>query len=149
MTETITITNFMKSRRFGWGYSTTPTGEGPYSIEVPTKPMHTGTVGGVCDAIQNDRTFNSLGGTFRNTAWFWNGQRITHTLVYGIVEVVADLPRDYDQDGSPGHMRWISDNFAHHAANDIYGPVLKEGFDWRLRVCGSEVTIQVEGEGDE
>ncbi len=83
MPKEITVKNFRKNRKFGWGWSTTPTGEDAYSIETPDAPDYEGTLNQLQEARRNDRAFNNLGGAFFNTAWFYRGKRITHTRVFG------------------------------------------------------------------
>lgn len=68
--------------KLGWAYTTTPSGNGPYELEPPTRPHYTGTYNQVVKAIGKDRSFNSLGGAFYATAWFYNGQRIKE-IYYG------------------------------------------------------------------
>jgi len=79
-TQTVTITNPTRTRKWGWGYSTNPTGRDAYSIEMPSRPDYTGTLKTVQDAIDSDRTYASMksGGTFINTQWFYDGKRITN-----------------------------------------------------------------------
>lgn len=66
------------SKKFGWGYSTNPSGDGPYSISAPTSPDYEGTIGQVTDAIATDPVYNNLGGAFSATRWFYRGRIITH-----------------------------------------------------------------------
>ena len=77
MSTTVTVTNWRRSRKFGWSYSTTPTGRG-IEIERPEHPMYTGTIRQLLAVRAADRTFQSLfsGGTFYTTAWFYDGRRI-------------------------------------------------------------------------
>lgn len=69
----------------GWNYSTDPTGEDAYSIKIPCSPHFEGTVEQIKQAIREDRGFNSLGGAFYSTAWFYNGRRIIATWDYAII----------------------------------------------------------------
>lgn len=80
MSEVI-VKNFRRSRKFGWGYSFTPSGRSATSIETPSTPQYMGTLGKIQDSIEGDRTFqvHSHGGAFYTTAWFYDGRRITHT----------------------------------------------------------------------
>jgi len=78
----IIVKNYRRSRKFGWGYSFTPTGEDAYSIKTPAAPDHTGTLSQIADAIQHDRTWQAKGGAFYNTAWFHDGRRITATWAF-------------------------------------------------------------------
>lgn len=79
-TQKITISNPTRIRKWGWEYSTAPTGRDAYSIALPTKPYYTGTLKQVQQSIANDKTFKSVksGGTFYNAAWFYNGKRIVN-----------------------------------------------------------------------
>jgi hypothetical protein len=79
----IVINNPRQTRKWGWGYSTTPTGDDAYSIETPDRPQYTGTLGQVRKSRREDRIFNNLGGALYNEAWFYNGQRITGIEVAG------------------------------------------------------------------
>ena len=76
----VTIRNWRRSRSFGFGWSSIPTGRGT-EIEIPQRPDYTGTYNQVVDAVANDRAFASAksGGAYYCAAWFYNGQRITHT----------------------------------------------------------------------
>lgn len=67
-----------RSKKFGWGYSTNPSGDGPYGITPPTSPDYEGTIGQVTDAIASDPVYNNLGGAFSATRWFLKGRVITH-----------------------------------------------------------------------
>lgn len=67
-----------RSKKFGWGYSTNPSGDGPHSISAPTSPDYEGTIGQVTDKIAEDPVYNNLGGAFSATRWFFKGQVITH-----------------------------------------------------------------------
>ena len=86
MSEEITVTNYRKSRKFGWGWSTTPTGEDAYSIETPSAPDYEGTLSQLRKAMAADKAFQTnLGSVFYNTAWFYDGRRITHTWQFSII----------------------------------------------------------------
>lgn len=78
-TQTITVENATRSRKFGFGYSTKPTGDGPYSIETPAAPDYTGTIRQVEEQIENDAYLASLKhGTLHTTAFFYDGRRIVN-----------------------------------------------------------------------
>jgi len=64
MKRTIEITR--KNRNIGWGWQCWT----PEHPEPPAKPDYTGTVKTIIRAIANDRTFQSLGGTYYTTQWF-------------------------------------------------------------------------------
>ena len=77
MESQVVVTNPFRSRKFGFGYTCTPTGNGT-EIETPSKPDYTGTLKQVQEAVDADRLLASFrsGGTFYNTAWFYDGRRI-------------------------------------------------------------------------
>lgn len=79
-TQKITVENPTRTRKWGWGWTNTPTGRDAYSIEIPSRPDYTGTMKQVLKAISEDRTYRSMksGGTFTNTAWFYDGKRIVN-----------------------------------------------------------------------
>ena len=103
------ITVSSNSRQFGWGYSTTPAGTGPYDIEHPAGPEHVGTLGQIAAAREADRTYAAIisGGTFHNDAWFYNGRRITHT--YGLTAWSVEEPTAADPDAHRWETgaRWV------------------------------------------
>jgi len=98
MFEEITVPIVYINRKFGWGWSCQPTGQDAYSIETPTRPDVTGTINQCRQYADTDRTFKSIksGGTFYNTAWFYDGKRIVATWAYGLLRSVDDLPLDRD-----------------------------------------------------
>jgi hypothetical protein len=77
--DTVEVSNPTRSRRWGFGYSTHPTGESPYGIERPSRPYHVGTIKQVREAIAADRTLRSLrsGGTFMCRSWFFDGVAVS------------------------------------------------------------------------
>ena len=77
---TLTITNPTRTRKFGFGYSTTPE-RNSTRIIPPSAPGCTGTFASVRRQIEADSTFQSLvsGGTFINARWFYDGKAITNT----------------------------------------------------------------------
>ena len=81
-TTEITINNVNRSRSFGWGYSYKPTDNGS-EIDIPSSPVHTGTLNQINDAIRADRTLNAHSNCYRNDAWFYKGNRIvaTYTVI--------------------------------------------------------------------
>ena len=82
MPEEITVRNWRRSRSFGWGYSTKPTGKDSLSVALPTQPAYTGTYRQVCEAIRSDPNYASLrDGAYYLAAWFYQGRRITHTKI--------------------------------------------------------------------
>lgn len=98
----------LEDKKFGWGWSTTPTGEDAHSIEFPNAPDHTGTVKQVREAARGDQAFHSLGGAFYNTAWFYDGRRITHRWSYGCIADHNDPDADeYDWDKREYGYGWV------------------------------------------
>jgi len=113
----ITIKNYRKSRKFGWGYSFTPTGEDAYSIKIPTAPDYTGTLSQIQNKKDSDKTFQETT-AFSSTAWFYSGQRITHTWQFTCLKRAPELEFDPE---SESYNDYLSRNSDHHAENDIYG----------------------------
>lgn len=74
-----------RTRKLGYGYSCTPTGDDAYSIETPGRPDYVGTFRQIRAALSEDRTHRSLhsGGTYTNEQWFYRGRRITHYSLDG------------------------------------------------------------------
>ena len=72
---TVEIPNPTRSRKWGFGYCTTPDGTGPYGIHAPTRPQHTGTIRQVREAIAANRALSSFvsGGTCHTRRWFHDG----------------------------------------------------------------------------
>ena len=106
MTTEITVD--LQDKKFGWGWSTSPTGEDAYSIKAPTAPDYTGTAASVRRKSRSDVAFQSLGGAFYNTAWFYDGRRITHTFCYDLVADHNDPDTDrYDWDKREYGNTWV------------------------------------------
>lgn len=101
----IVIKNFRKDPNFGWGYSFTPTGKDAYSIETPSAPDHTGSLEQIEKARAADRTWNSKGGVFYNTAWFYGGRHIVATWAFGVVK-----PRTTEAYGEDGRYDYENDD---------------------------------------
>jgi hypothetical protein len=76
----ITVTNWRRSRAFGFGWSSIPTAHGT-EIETPKRPDYTGTVRQVQEAIREDRALAATvsGGAYTSQVWFYKGKRITAT----------------------------------------------------------------------
>ena len=81
--EKLTITNPSRKRGFGWNFCTTPSGDGPYGIELPDRPEHVGTILQVREKIWSDRSFRALGGTCYTTDWFYRRRRIARVTANG------------------------------------------------------------------
>lgn len=73
----IHVKNANRVRKWGWGYSTAFVNrDGRDVLENPV-PEHTGTLGQVQKAIENDRTYATIKNNTRHkTAWFYDGDRI-------------------------------------------------------------------------
>lgn len=104
----VELTVDRNSKKFGWGWSCTPTGEDAYSIEYPGAPDYEGTIEQVKKARSDDRAFHSLGGAFYNTAWFYDGNRITHTWCFDCVADHNDPSEEYDFDKREYGYTWTS-----------------------------------------
>jgi len=118
METTITL----KTRTLGWGYSTQPTGTGS-EIEIPTRPDYTGTFRQVCEQIQADRTFHSLGGAYHSEAWFMNGKRIV--AVWG-------LYNDIDELGNEVPMEQWKNGWVRFSLQDMDEAMLRDGLRVKL-----------------
>ena len=109
MLHEIEITNINRKRRWGWGFSTTPSGNGPYSIELPTAPDYVGTIGQISEAIASDVVFHSLGGAFYATQDFWDGHPIVATWRFGCLQ----LDRGHWEEEADGDgVEWVHDEDA-------------------------------------
>lgn len=93
MSKKIVVNSPTRTRKWGWGYSCTPTGHGT-EIEQPVKPDYVGTLNQVAKAQATDRTFKSLrsGGTFTSTATFYDGKVIEGFIPH---EGASVQPLDY------------------------------------------------------
>jgi len=120
----LTITNYKRRRKWGWGYTFTPTGRDAYEIETPGGPDHEGTLGQIKAAIAADRTWQARGGTFYNTAWFYDGERIVATRIFMLLENAPYLPLPKECLES-----WRLRNVLHHQEHDIYGYGWAHGWD--------------------
>lgn len=98
--STVTITNPTRTRKFGWGYSTTPERDST-RIVPPIAPDYTGTYASIRRQIAEDRTFQSLvsGGTFISTRWFYDGKAIVNAdeFLWAMEEIYID--RDAAKNG--------------------------------------------------
>lgn len=78
----VTITNPTRTRKFGWGYNTSPS-DGPcgFYFELPSAPDFTGTFASVIRQINKDATYQSLrsGGTYMSVGWFYDGKLIANS----------------------------------------------------------------------
>ncbi len=86
MTETqetsrVVTINLNRSPKFGFGYSTRPTGVGT-QIAEPKSPVHTGTVKQVRQAVKADRVLQSLQATAKQNRFFY-GDSIIDAVQYG------------------------------------------------------------------
>lgn len=79
MTKLLTITNYKKRRKWGYGYSTMP--DHGTRIRSPDNPIWTGTLGQVIEAIREDATLHALhsGGTMVASQWFYDDKKIIGT----------------------------------------------------------------------
>lgn len=106
MTEEVTIDEPIKSRKWGWGYETEPTGEDAYSIKAPSRPDYRGTPKSLLRAQGNDRTYQSFigGGTYVNAAWFYEGKMVEAIRVGNRWWDPADFWDLYNTDFPPPTM---------------------------------------------
>ncbi len=124
MPDEIAIKNFRRSRKFGWGWSSTPTGENAYSIEVPDAPDYTGTLRQLFQDRADDVAFHSLDGAFYDTAWFYDGRGITHTWAFG------PLSPMFAPDGKP-----IEDVKYDYRWETGFRPAYANGDDIKIRLA--------------
>lgn len=124
MYQEIIVKNPNLVRKFGWGWSCQPTGRDAYSIETPDCPDITGTINQCMKYANENRTFKSIksGGTFYNTAWFYDGKLIVATWAGGLLKYADDLPYPDDIDDDDfDYQSWDRANSLHHLDNDVYG----------------------------
>lgn len=114
----IEIRNAYKSRSFGWGFRTQPTGNGT-SIETPTVPDTKGTIHQCLEHKNTDTCFQSIvrGGALVNTAWFYKDQRIISTWRVGLLHRADNVEPFKDEP----YEEWDRRNIEHHLKNDVYG----------------------------
>ena len=97
MEEKLTIASPSRKRGWGWNFCTTPSGDGPYGIEMPDRPEYVGTILQVREKIWDDRSFRARGGAFHTTAWFYRGTRIAGVTANGFMYTrFADFILDCD-----------------------------------------------------
>ena len=102
----ITVKNYVRNRKFGWGYSFTPTGEDAYSVEVPGRPDHEGTIKQIFTARDEDRTWQAYRNSNHNTAWFYDGKRILQSWVWRNLEPYYTEYGEERQDVPHGYC-WV------------------------------------------
>ena len=85
--QEITIKNINLTRKWGWGWSCTPTGEDAWTIKEPTRPNYTGTLNQIGNDRGADRNWKSMqsGGTFTNSLFFYDGKPVRSTWTFGIL----------------------------------------------------------------
>jgi len=75
---------------------------------LPSAPDYEGTIAQVREAQRNDRALNSLGGAFYNTAWFYDGYRVTHTWQYDCIADNNDInATEYDWGKREYGYTWV------------------------------------------
>lgn len=100
--------NIKTDNKFGWGYSFNPTGEGT-KIALPKTPDHEGTLAEVGNKIANDATWNAhRQGAFHATSWFYDGQRITATYGFGLIEHDPNYVRTGSYDNAKYGKAWFT-----------------------------------------
>jgi hypothetical protein len=102
----ITISNPKKDRKFGYGISTTPTGNGT-DIARPSVPDYKGTFAMIERQIQGDRAYlSSIQSAYKNSKFFYNGKIITAIRAYGAwYEPDWTTIEDLLSDGKPLSIR--------------------------------------------
>ncbi len=93
--QELTITNINKRRKWGWGCSFTPTGNGT-EIKPPTTPDYTGTFGQLSEAREADPILKAHLNCFSSSRWFWDGRPILATWSYGMVS--SEWSGDYEEE---------------------------------------------------
>lgn len=143
------ITLSRLDNKFGWGWSCSPTGTDAYSIETPAVPEIAGKLDQIRRYINTDRTFKSIrsGGTFYNTAWFYDGLRIVATWSFCLLEEAEDLPADYGND-EDSYLIWSDKNRAHHDKNDVWGYGWVRGFEKNLDMTPRNERLKIRVVGD-
>ncbi len=89
--EQIKITR--KTKNFGWGYSTTPSGNGT-DIAPPTAPDIEGSVMQVISRMSkhhNSQLWGSLKNVFTNESYFLNGKRIKFVSEWAFDDLVNGI----------------------------------------------------------
>jgi hypothetical protein len=94
MSAEITIKNIRACRKFGFGYSYTPTGHGT-EIEAPAHPEHTGTLKQIESALGSDLLLKNER-AFRADAWFYDGKRIESVYRFGMIKPGPSDPDDLE-----------------------------------------------------
>jgi hypothetical protein len=100
--EEITITNYERRRKWGWGYSFSPTGNGT-EIRTPTEPNYTGTLGQISEARENDPILKAHSNCYSSSQWFWNGRPIVATWAFGIVSKTWSGDYNDEEEYEYGH----------------------------------------------
>jgi len=150
MNKEITIANPILRRKWGFGYSTVPTGEDAYSIQRPGEPDYEGTIKQVLHDRANDRAYRAYGApntsNYKSTAWFWDGHPIQSIKRYGLLKEVPDLSFDEGQGETDEYREWDRNNSRHHFDNDVYGLgwfyVTEESLLEAIR-SGTEIEIRI------
>jgi hypothetical protein len=132
------IKNPNRTRKWGWGYSTTPSGVDAYSIVPPTRPDYVGTLKQVREAIRNDRAYNSLGGAFHCDRWFYDGKPLSAYIVDDITidRIVTYLFAEvqvsalFDLYGAPQALGEAMLKLNYKAVNSRYGSRAKPAFPY-------------------
>ncbi len=122
--ETIEIKNAERVRKFGFGWSTQPTGQGT-DIEMPLKPDYEGTVRQILAARDSDPAYQAYGrpsaSNYKSTCWFYGALPIQSIWRTGYLKRVADLPYLDDMESPGAYHQWRDRNDEHHFQNDVIG----------------------------
>lgn len=88
----IEIKNPARCRKWGWGRSYTPTGNG-IEIERPTHPDYEGTLHQIEQAIEGDTVFyQSMSSAFSCDGWFYDGKPIHSVYEWIMTQHGEDTP---------------------------------------------------------
>ena len=98
----INIKNINRTRKWGWGWSCTPTGEDAWSISPPSKPDYTGTLNQISADRHGDRTWKSMQSVFTNTSWFYDGLPVHSTWTFGVLN-----GKSYDDPSAEWGYGWF------------------------------------------
>jgi hypothetical protein len=146
MLQGITIKNANLSRKFGYGWGTTPTGRDAFSIQSPAKPDYTGTVKGILEERGDDRSYRAYGSSratnYSSHQWFYDGKPIVNIWKTGYIKQAEDIP-DYSDGDKFKYEAWRRLNDEHHWKNDVIGEAFFSFREDDLNLLTGDVTIQV------
>jgi hypothetical protein len=127
--EEITITNYKGKKKWGWGYSFTPTGNG---TEIRT-PDYVGTLGQISEAKEADPILKAHSNCYSSSRWFWDGRPVVATWTYGIVDMAK-----WDNLSDENYLECPEEH------DSVYGWAWFYGFHLPLEEGPDEIKIRVE-----